>query len=65
MLFTVAGDLSLDGGATLEFELLSENEYSKMDVEGTLHAGGTLLVRLAFGFQPSAGDNFDILDFDV
>jgi autotransporter-associated beta strand protein len=61
--FTVAGDFTLDNGATLEINILSDHEYGKINVVGTLHASGTLNVQLVSGFQPTAGQIFDILDF--
>jgi autotransporter-associated beta strand protein len=61
--FTVAGDFTLDSGGTLEIKLMSDHEYGKINIVGTLHANGTLNVQLAPGFQPTAGASFDILDF--
>ena len=61
--FTVAGDFTLDSTATLAVDLVGHHEYGKIVVEGAFHAGGTLHVDLAAGFQPIAGDSFDILDF--
>ena len=60
--FTVHSDFTLESGSTLEVQLASDNVHGKMIVEGTLHAGGTLAVQLVAGYEPSAGDLFDILD---
>jgi autotransporter-associated beta strand protein len=64
-IFTVAGDFTIDSGATLEVALASDHDYGKMNILGSLHAGGILNVLLTAGFQPHADSNFDILDFSA
>ena len=39
-------------------------QYDVVDVGGSLALGGTLDVELLYGFQPHAGQTFDILNFD-
>jgi len=64
-LFTVAGDFTVASGSTLEMQLAGDNIYSKAVVNGTLHAAGSLAVLLATGYAPSAGDSYDLLDFQA
>jgi hypothetical protein len=37
--------------------------YDKVDIGGHLHFGGTLDVQLFQGFQPAAGETFDLFDW--
>lgn len=61
---TVAGDMTLDAGATLELEVFSPTVLDMLTVSGNLCAGGTLIVSLTAGAStPQLGDAFDILDF--
>ena len=41
----------------------SGSSHDVLAVGGTLAAGGTLEVVLASGYDPAAGDEFDLLDF--
>jgi hypothetical protein len=64
--FTIQGDYTHGAGATLAIEiagLIQAAEYDLLTVGGNLTLeGGELLVELLDGFDPSAGDVFDILD---
>ena len=61
---TVAGDVSLQAGATVTFDVATSGVNDLLDVAGHLDAAGTLEVLLD-GSAPalSLGDNFDLLDF--
>jgi autotransporter-associated beta strand protein len=61
--FTVGGDFVLESGATLALDINGVHEFSKVIVEGALVAGGTLQVALGPNYQPTAGDEIDLLDF--
>jgi len=53
--------------ATLEIELggtIRGNEYDVLVVDGNLTLDGNLNVLAIGGFEPQAGDIFDILDLD-
>ena len=61
------GNLVMGSGAALVAELAGTtagSQYDVVDVGGTLALGGTLDVDLLYGFQPHAGQTFDILNFD-
>jgi autotransporter-associated beta strand protein len=66
-----AGILSVTGGATFAtgstalFQLggTAANQFDQLNLTGALAAGGTLDIDLIGGFNPSAGNSFDILDF--
>jgi T5SS/PEP-CTERM-associated repeat protein len=61
------GDLVMGSGAALVAELAGTtagSQYDVVDVGGSLALGGTLDVELLYGFQPQAGQTFDILNFD-
>ncbi|MEQ8661130.1 MAG: hypothetical protein RLW62_09960, partial [Gammaproteobacteria bacterium] len=62
-LTTITGDYTLAGGV-LELELAGLERgigYDAVDVGGTATLGGTLMVNLIDGFQPAAGDVFELL----
>ncbi len=58
---TVNGNYSQSSGATMAIEIGSEDSYNKLTVNGTATLGGMLDVALVDGFQPRAGDVFEIL----
>ncbi len=64
-LLTVAGDLTLESGATLAMTLQSPLLYSQLDVLGTLSLAGALEVVLDPGYAPQSGDSFDLFDADA
>lgn len=59
----VAGDFTLDAGATLEFDIAAGPIHDKLMVGGSFQAAGALKVSLdpALG-APGAGDRFDLFD---
>ncbi|MGJ3244270.1 MAG: PEP-CTERM sorting domain-containing protein [Opitutales bacterium] len=63
---TFGGDVALQGTTDLVFEaasLAQGSSYDHIDVAGNLQTAGTLTLMLLDGFQPGAGDAFDLLDF--
>ncbi|MFM1902141.1 MAG: hypothetical protein RLZZ440_41, partial [Planctomycetota bacterium] len=61
---TVEGDFTQQAGATLAIQLFSTSSYDRLEVGGSLNAGGTLAVTLASGSATlQAGDGFDVFDF--
>jgi len=63
---SVFGDYSMDLDSTLQIEiggLLAGTEFDVLDVSGIMDLGGTLEVLLYGGFNPDAGDTFDILNW--
>ncbi len=64
---TTLGAFTNDPTGKLEFEIASTTSYDRIVFSNSrLHlGGGTLAVTLRDGFQPSIGDSFDLLDFDV
>lgn len=63
---TVHGDYQQQAGATLAIEiggLERGTDYDALVVGGAASLDGTLAVQILDGFQPAAGDVFDILDF--
>jgi len=63
----IVGDYSQDAGSvTIEVGGLNRGtEYDFLDVQGAIAlSGGALEVLLADAFAPSAGDSFDVLDFN-
>ena len=62
----VAGDLDLGAEATLLLELagtIDGSEFDVLNVGGHAAVDGTLRVALLDGFQPEAGDQFNMIDF--
>jgi hypothetical protein len=61
----VSGSYTQDPAAALEIELggVVSGRFDVLSVSETLSAGGMLAVTLIDGFEPRAGDVFDILDF--
>ena len=65
-LVTDEGDTRFGAGATVAMEiagLLQGDEYDHLDVAGLLGLDGTLVISLLEGFNPEAGDVFDLFDW--
>lgn len=62
---TVLGDLGLIGGSDLVLELggTSLLDFDRLVVSGDFNAGGNINVSLINGFNPTAGNSFQIVDF--
>lgn len=62
--FTIDGNLTLNAGSTLAFDIGTPTSSDKLTISGNLAAGGTLAVALdGTVSSPVLGDTFDILDF--
>jgi hypothetical protein len=62
----VPGDFTQYDGSTLLIELAGTaagSQYDVLQVDGEASLGGTLEVTLLDGFEPAAGDSFEILEF--
>lgn len=65
-LLTISGDVSQDPGSITNIELgglTLGTEYDKLNVSGTYDIDGQLNIELIDGFNPTAGDVFDIVEF--
>jgi hypothetical protein len=65
---SLAGDTTFGPSSRLDLELGGTTEgsgYDHLDVDGQLTLSGTLNLSLINGFQPAAGQSFDLLDFDA
>lgn len=62
---TVNGDFTQDPQATLLMQIAGTTPslYDRLIVQGKLNLNGQLLVTLLHGFTPTAGEQFDLLDF--
>ena len=62
---TFGGDAAFAAGSRLHLQLFgaATSAVERVGVAGALSAGGTLVVTLGNGFQPAAGDRFDLLDW--
>jgi len=63
---TIAGDLTLGAGSTLNIELGGTTQgvnYDLLQVSGTANLNGTMNVSLFGGFTGAAGDLFDVITF--
>ena len=60
----IAGDLINFGTLDLEIGGVDATDVDRLDVNGLLSLGGTVRISLIDGFEPEAGDSFDILDFN-
>ncbi len=61
------GTLTMHAGATLALEIggvLAGAQYDRIESAGALAFDGTLRVSLIGGFMPSAGQSFDLLDWN-
>lgn len=61
---TVDGDYSQLSGASMAIELGTASDYNKLTVTGSADLSGILEIDLVNGFQPRAGDAFEILSAD-
>lgn len=59
------GNLAMLSGSALAMQLAGTNSwlYDQFNLTGTFSFGGALTVSLFNGFNPSAGDRFDLFDF--
>jgi T5SS/PEP-CTERM-associated repeat protein len=65
-LLTVTGNYTQTSGGTLYMEIggtTSGNGYDQLLATGQMALGGTLSVSLLNGFEPQAGNSFNILDW--
>lgn len=63
---TIAGDLTLGAGSTLNIELGGTTQgvnYDLLQVTGTANLNGTMNVTLFGGFVPAAGNLFDVITY--
>ena len=61
---TVDGDVALQTGSTVMFDIATDGVNDLLDISGSLTLGGTLDVVLADGVAaPTLGDSFDLFDF--
>lgn len=60
----ITGDLSLDTGSVIEFDLGSTTQFDELEITGDFTVGGTFDVNLLGSFSPGAGDVFDLFDYD-
>jgi autotransporter-associated beta strand protein len=61
------GTLTMNDGATLALDIggvLAGAQYDRIESAGSLAFDGTLRVSLIGGFMPSAGQSFDLLDWN-
>ena len=62
-MMSVMGNFSQGIDGVLAIELAGSDNYDLLDIQGSAEFGGALDVSLLGGFQPSLGDEFDILNF--
>jgi hypothetical protein len=60
---SVIGNFSQGENGTLAIDLAGSDSYDLLDIQGSAEFGGALAVSLLDDFQPSLGDEFDILNF--
>ncbi len=60
---TVLGNYTQGSAGILAIELAGTGDYDLLDIAGSAEFGGALEVSLVGDFQPSFGDEFDILNF--
>ncbi|MBA3483364.1 MAG: hypothetical protein H0T51_16265 [Pirellulales bacterium] len=60
---TIYGSYQQSEVGQLLIELGVAEDYSRLHVAGVATLGGSLQLQLADGFEPSAGQSFDVLDF--
>lgn len=62
----VEGDLHLSSGATLQLDITNPGSYERVSVAGSFIAEGAVEIQLTEDASPlSAGDTFDLFDFNV
>jgi T5SS/PEP-CTERM-associated repeat protein len=59
----IDGNLTLDSSSMLQMTLDGAGDYGQLAGSGTLTAGGLLKVLLGSGFNPVAGNSFQLLDW--
>lgn len=62
---TIDGDYQQLSSGVLTLRILSNTESSTLHVTGLFNAGGTLRLTLEQGVQLSAGNRFQVFDFDA
>ena len=62
---SVVGNFVQGSDGVLAIDLAGTGDYDLLEIRGTAEFGGTLEVSLLGDFQPSLGDDFDILDFSA
>ena len=60
---SVIGNFLQSEDGVLAIDLAGIDNYDLLDIQGSAEFGGELSVSLLGGFQPSLGDEFDILNF--
>ena len=60
---SVLGNFRQGLEGVLAIDLAGSNDYDLLDIQGSAEFGGTLQVSLVSDFEPSLGDEFDILNF--
>ena len=60
---TVIGNFIQGSAGVLAIDLAGIDDYDLLDIQGSAEFGGALDVSLLGDFQPSLGDEFDILNF--
>jgi hypothetical protein len=61
----IDGDYSQSAGGILQIELASAASFDKLLVTGNAILAGKLAVTLTNGFEPTAGQVFDLIDWDT
>jgi MYXO-CTERM domain-containing protein len=61
----VTGNVTANAGSTTLIEIggTGAGQFDELNIVGSLSAGGTFDVDLIGGFNPAAGNSFDVLDF--
>jgi MYXO-CTERM domain-containing protein len=61
----VTGNVTMNAGSTTLIEIggTTAGQFDELNINGSLAAGGTFDVDLIGGFNPAAGNSFDVLDF--
>ncbi|MCX6911016.1 MAG: hypothetical protein NTY01_23650, partial [Verrucomicrobia bacterium] len=64
-ILTGSGDLTLLGNSLLQMQLAGTNDwlYDQVNLAGAFNFGGALTLSLLDGFNPAAGNRFDLFDF--
>ncbi|QDT69329.1 Arylsulfatase [Planctomycetes bacterium MalM25] len=56
----IDGDFTLEAGSSLALDLLTTDESDRVEASGLVALAGDLIVAASDGFDPAAGDRFDI-----